>query len=269
MAYRRRKNKHTAVKVIATLLVIITALLCTACAALDFLPPEIAEIFNSFLGNEEDGGGKNNVPEYVDLDSIPAYSDNAYVVINSNKPFFKESDYTTKAYENYSELDSLGRCGVVMACLGKETMPEKDEERGKINNVTPSGWVQKEYSNDIVSGRWLYNRCHLIGWQLSAENDNERNLITGTRYFNAGNSEEQGMLLFENMVADYIKETGNHVLYRVTPVFEGNNLVASGILMEAYSVEDEGEGICFNVYFYNVQPGVEINYATGESKLAD
>ena len=265
MAYRRKK-KNTAKKIVAALLVFISVLICTACAALDFLPPEISNLLNSFLGGNANGG---KIPEYVDLASIPEYSDNAYVVINNNTPFFTEADYTTEAYENYSELDSLGRCGVVMACLGKETMPEKDEERGSINNVTPSGWVQKKYDASLVSGGWLYNRCHLIGWQLSAENDNEKNLITGTRYFNAGNSEEQGMLLFENMVADYIKETENHVIYRITPVFEGNNLVASGILMEAYSVEDSGEGICFNVYFYNVQPGIEIDYATGESRLAD
>lgn len=247
MAYRRKK-KNTAKKVVTTIIALLIALLGAY-----FIVPEV-------------------IPEApatnIDISNIPAYSGDAYVAINNNVPYFEESDYTTEAYENYSELDSLGRCGVVTACLGKETMPAEDEERGSINNVTPSGWVQKRYDADLVSGGWLYNRCHLIGWQLSAENDNERNLITGTRYFNAGNSEEQGMLLFENMVADYIKETENHVLYRVTPVYEGNNLVASGILMEAYSVEDSGEGICFNVYFYNVQPGITIDYATGESELA-
>lgn len=250
MAYsRKRKKKNTAKKVITTVIAILILL------------------FGGYFGYNE-LAGNNNVPDYVDLDSIPAYSGNAYVQLNGGTPFFTEADYTTEAYENYSELDSLGRCGVVMACLGKETMPEDDEERGKINNVTPSGWVQAKYDAALVSGGYLYNRCHLIGWQLSAENDNERNLITGTRYFNAGNSEEQGMLLFETLVADYINETGNHVLYRVTPVFEGNNLVANGVLMEAYSVEDNGEGICFNVFFYNVQPGIEIDYATGESRLA-
>jgi DNA-entry nuclease len=258
------KSKRIGIKIIALIIALMAALLCTSCAALDYPPPEIADFFNAFFGGEE-----NSLPEYIDVNSIPEYSNKAYVEVNGNTPFFTEADYTTTAYENYSELDSLGRCGVVMACLGKETMPKKDEDRGSINNVTPSGWVQKKYDASLVSGGWLYNRCHLIGWQLSAENDNEKNLITGTRYFNAGNSEEQGMLLFENMVADYIKETGNHVLYRVTPVYNGNNLLASGILMEAYSVEDNGEGICFNVYFYNVQPGVEIDYATGESRLAD
>ena len=256
MAYRRKKKqKHTFAKVASTIIALIIAFLGAY-----FIVPEVM--------NSNPAG---TVPSYVDLDSIPSYSGTAYVKVNNNTPYFTEDDYTTEAYENYSELDSLGRCGVVMACLGKETMPAKDEERGSISHVTPSGWEgnNNRYDSDIVSGGWIYNRCHLIGWQLSAENDNERNLITGTRYFNAGNSEEQGMLLFENMVADYIKETENHVLYRVTPVFEGNNLIASGILMEAYSVEDEGDGICFNVYFYNVQPGVEIDYATGENKLAD
>ena len=210
------------------------------------------------------------------LDQILGDTDNwgenpteAYIEVNGNIPYFTDADKTTTAYENYAPLDSLGRCGVVMACIGRELMPKADEERGSISSVTPSGWEQAKYDTALVDGGYLYNRAHLIGWQLSAENDNEKNLITGTRYFNAGNSEEQGMLLFENMVADYIKETGNHVLYRVTPVYEGNNLLAGGILMEAYSVEDNGEGICFNVYFYNVQPGIEIDYATGESRIAN
>ncbi len=264
MAYRNKK-KHFGIKIIAMLLAVVATLLCVSCAALDFLPPEIADKLGSFFG-----GSENTVPSYVNVDSIPEYSGSAYVQVNDGKPYFTEADYTTEAYENYSELDSLGRCGVVIACLGKETMPKNGEERESISHVTPSGWEgnNKRYDGDIVSGGWIYNRCHLIGWQLSAENDNERNLITGTRYFNAGNDEERGMLAFENMVADYIKETGNHVLYRVTPVYNGNDLVARGILMEAYSVEDEGEGICFNVYFYNVQPGIEIDYATGANKLA-
>jgi DNA-entry nuclease len=256
MAYRRKKKKHTFAKVASTIIALIIAFLGAY-----FIAPEM-------LGTPS---STTTITSAVDISSIPKYSGSAYVQVNGGNPFFTEDDYTTEAYEHYSELDALGRCGVVMACLGKETMPAKDEERGKINNITPSGWEgnNNKYPSDIVSGGWIYNRCHLIGWQLSAENDNEKNLITGTRYFNAGNSEEQGMLLFENMVADYIKETENHVLYRVTPVFEGNNLVASGILMEAYSVEDNGEGICFNVYFYNVQPGVIIDYATGENRLAD
>jgi DNA-entry nuclease len=257
MAYRRRKkNNHTLAKVLSTLIAIIMAFIGAY-----FVVPEIID---------GTGSATTSIPSAVDISSIPEYSGSAYAAVNGNVPFFEESDYTTTAYENYSELDSLGRCGVVMACLGKETMPKEGEERESISHVTPSGWEgnNKRYDGDIVSGGWIYNRCHLIGWQLSAENDNERNLITGTRYFNAGNDEERGMLAFENMVADYIKDTGNHVLYRVTPVYTGNNLVANGILMEAYSVEDEGDGICFNVYFYNVQPGVEIDYATGANKLA-
>lgn len=194
----------------------------------------------------------------VKISNIPAYSGKAYVVINNNQPNFSSSELTTVGYEKYSSLDSLGRCGVALASCGEEIMPADGEERGSISSIKPSGWVQAKYSN--VSGGYLYNRCHLIGWQLSAENANNKNLITGTRYMNT-----EGMLPFENMVADYINETGNHVAYRITPVYDGNNLVASGVQMEAYSVEDDGEGICFNVYCYNVQPGVKINYATGAS----
>ena len=164
---------------------------------------------------------------------------------------------TTESYEYYSELDLDGRCGIVVANLGEDLMPT--EERGQIGQVKPSGWKTIKYDN--VDGKFLYNRCHLIGFQLAGENANEKNLITGTRYMNT-----EGMLPFENLVADYIRETGNHVLYRVTPIFEGDNLVASGVQMEAKSVEDDGEGICFNVYVYNVQPGIEIDYATGESR---
>lgn len=194
----------------------------------------------------------------VSLSSIPAYSGSPYVAINNNVPFFTDNDMTTTAFENYSSLDALGRCGVAYANVCTETMPT--EERGAIGSVKPSGWHTVKY--DIVSGKYLYNRCHLIGYQLSAENANTKNLITGTRYLNV-----EGMLPFENMVADYIKETNNHVLYRVTPMFDGNNLVASGVLMEAKSVEDNGDGILFNVYCYNVQPGITIDYATGESAL--
>ena len=195
-----------------------------------------------------------------DLDKIPEFDKSkAYVVINENIPAFKEDELTTKSFECYSELDELGRCGVVYANIGKDTMPT--EERKSIGQIKPTGWHTVKY--DCVDGKYLYNRCHLIGYQLTAENANEKNLITGTRYMNV-----EGMLPFENMVADYIKETGNHVLYRVTPIFKENNLVASGVQMEAKSVEDNGEGILFNVYIYNNQPGIEINYLTGESKLA-
>lgn len=194
----------------------------------------------------------------VDPSTLPAYSGTAYVVINNNQPNFSSSELTTTGYEKYSSLDSLGRCGVALASCGKEIMPGADEERKSISSIKPTGWIQKSYSG--ISGGYLWNRCHLIGWQLSAENANRENLITGTRYMNIN-----GMLPFENMVADYIKETGNHVAYRITPIFEGRNLVCSGVQMEAYSIEDDGDGICFNVYCYNVQPGITINYATGDS----
>ena len=197
----------------------------------------------------------------LDPTTLPAYSGAPYIVINNNIPAFSEDELTTTAYETYSDLDALGRCGAALASCGIETMPGDDEDRGSISSVTPSGWVQAEYNH--ISGKWLYNRMHLIGWQLSAENANKRNLVTGTNYLNI-----EGMLPFENMVADYIKETGNHVAYRVTPIFEGNNLLCSGVEMEGYSIEDGGEGICFHVYCYNVQPGVSLNYATGESTLS-
>lgn len=191
---------------------------------------------------------------YADINEIPQYTDEIYVTINNNIPYFEEKDYTTKSFEKYSKLDKLGRCGVAYANICKEIMPTK--ERESISDVNPTGWKQKKYD-----GEYLYNRCHLIGHQLAGEDANELNLITGTRYFNV-----KGMLTFENIVADYIEDNeNNHVLYRVTPIFEGNNLVASGVLMEAYSVEDNGIGVCFNVFVYNVQPGINIDYATGKS----
>lgn len=201
------------------------------------------------------GGG---TAKPVDLSSIPAYSGTAYVTINNNKPSFSSAELTTKGYEKYSPLDNLNRCGVAIASCGKEIMPGANEERGSISSIKPSGWNQAKYEG--ISGGWLWNRCHLIGWQLSAENANRENLITGTRYMNIN-----GMLPFENMVADYIRETGNHVAYRITPIYKGNNLVCSGVQMEAYSIEDNGDGIEFNVYCYNVQPGINIDYADGSS----
>lgn len=196
----------------------------------------------------------------VSLEEIPPFSGEPYVVLDDNQPGFTEDDLTTESFEEYSDLDALNRCGAAYANVGVDLMPT--EKRESISNVRPSGWVTAKY--DFVDGKYLYNRCHLIGFQLTGENANEKNLITGTRYMNV-----DGMLPFENMVADYVKETENHVLYRVTPVFEGDNLVASGVQMEALSVEDKGEGVCFNIYAYNNQPGVEINYATGESWPAD
>ena len=192
------------------------------------------------------------------LSEVPAYNGEPYVAINGNTPYFTDDDLTTTSFETYSPLDDLGRCGVTYACVGQDIMPT--EERGSIGQVKPTGWHTVKY--DCVDGKYLYNRCHLIGYQLTGENANEENLITGTRYLNI-----EGMLPFENMVADYVQETNNHVLYRVTPIFEGENLLASGVLMEGYSVEDEGAEICFCVYAYNVQPGVTINYATGDSAL--
>lgn len=210
---------------------------------------------NSDSSNSYVASSKNN---NATLDNIPAYSGNAYVAINDNKPNFSESDFSTNSWEKYSPLDDLGRCGVAFANVGTDLMPT--DNRGDIASVKPTGWHSVKY--DIVDGKYLYNRCHLIGYQLTAENANKNNLITGTRYLNV-----TGMLPFENMVADYVKETNNHVLYRVTPIFEGNDLVAKGVQMEAKSVEDNGEGIEFNVFIYNVQPGITIDYATGDSGL--
>jgi len=196
------------------------------------------------------------VPSYAIAD-IPTYNGEAYVVINDNVPNFKEEDYTLESFERYSELDFLGRCGTAYANISVDTMPT--EERGSIGMVKPSGWHTVKY--DFVDGKYLYNRCHLIGFQLTGENANEKNLITCTRYMNTG-----AMLDFENKVAKYVKETKNHVLYRVTPIFEGTNLIASGVEMEAYSIEDSGKGIQFHVYVYNVQDGVKINYSDGTSE---
>ena len=200
-----------------------------------------------------------NVPFYT-LEDLPEYSGEPYVVLNENVPDFPQEDETTNSFERYSPLDDLGRCGTAYANIGTDLMPT--EERGSIGQVKPSGWQTVKY--DCVDGKYLYNRCHLIGYQLSGENANEENLITGTRYLNV-----EGMLPFEDQVADYVQETNNHVLYRVTPIFEGDNLLASGVVMEAKSVEDDGTGVCFCVYVYNVQPGVVIDYATGASWLEE
>lgn len=189
---------------------------------------------------------------------LPVYTGKPYVEVNQNTPFFTREEMGTEAWEQYSELDSLGRCGVAFANICPELMPAG--ERENIGAIRPSGWHTIKY--DVIADRYLYNRCHLIGYQLAGENANEKNLITGTRYLNI-----EGMLPWENLVADYVERTGNHVLYRVTPCYEGENLVASGVRMEAFSVEDQGAGVCFHVYCYNVQPGIIIDYATGESRL--
>ena len=222
---------------------------------------ESADGDSQAVSSSENGGNRVSSASGTsfNLADVPAYSGQPYVAVNGNVPYFTEDDLTDVSFESYSDLDSLGRCGVAYASVSTDTMPT--EKRGSIGEVKPTGWINAKY--DFVDGKYLYNRCHLIGYQLTAENANEKNLITGTRYLNV-----QGMLPFENLTADYVKETENHVMYRVTPVFEGDNLVASGVLMEAESVEDEGDGVLFCVYVYNVQPGVTIDYATGKSELA-
>ncbi len=203
------------------------------------------------------GASEQNQSSF-EITEIPEYSGIPYVEIHDNIPDFSSKELSTTSYEEYSDLDALGRCGVATLIIGQDIMPT--EERGKIGMIKPSGWKTIKYDN--VNGKYLYNRCHLIGYQLSGENANEKNLITGTRYLNV-----EGMLPFENMVADFVKENGNHVIYRVTPIFDGDNLVADGVQMEGYSIEDEGESICFNVFVFNVQPGIYIDYTNGESTL--
>lgn len=199
---------------------------------------------------------KKKAKQGIDSKHIPKFDDEPYMIVNHNEPDFSKREITEVSFERYSQLDRFGRCGVALACVGTDMMPT--EKRGSIGMVKPTGWHTVKY--EFVDGKYLYNRCHLIGYQLTGENANEKNLITGTRYMNV-----DGMLPFEDMVADYVKETKNHVMYRVTPVYKENNLLASGVQMEGYSVEDKGKGISFNVYCYNVQPGVKIDYKTGES----
>ncbi len=223
-------------------------------------------LFENINQDIEKTNETNTTPSIVqeniafDLSTIPEYISSPYVEINNNMPYFNEEDYTTEAFEKYSEWEN-GKSGVAFANICKEIMPKEGEERGEIGNIKDlSGWVQKRYDN-LIKDKYLYNRCHLIGWQLAGENANKRNLITGTRYLNT-----EGMLPFENVVAEYIRSyPNNHVLYRVTPIFKDNNKLASGVQMEAWSIEDNGQGIHFNVYCYNVQPGIVIDYETGES----
>ena len=222
----------------------------------DSLENDLTENASTENDSAEKDSTDNNLTEF-DFSSVPEYSGFPYVEINDNIPFFSDEELSTASYEEYAELDSLGRCGVCVACIGKDIMPT--EKRGKIGHIKPSGWNQKKYPG-LVDGNYLYNRCHLIGYLLTGENDNVRNLITGTRYFNT-----EIMLPFEIMVADYIMDTNNHVMYRVTPYFEGDNLLASGVLMEAKSVEDDE--ILFCVFCYNIQPGVVIDYLDGSSHL--
>ena len=212
-------------------------------------------------GSNQNVQVSENTQTSFNLDDIPEFDGKTpYVIINNNEPNFPEEDFNSNSFEKYSELDSLGRCGVAYANVSKETMPT--EARGEISKVKPTGWHTVKY--DCVEGKYLYNRCHLIGYQLTAENANKQNLITGTRYLNV-----DGMLPFENQVAEYVKQENGHVLYRVTPIFEGNNLVANGVQMEAESVEDKGEKVKFNVYAYNVQPNIKIDYSTGNSELIE
>ena len=254
-----KKSKKTPVTIITTIVVVIMTLL-------GWINKESLQeyLFSEYgiFGSEEIYNDELEVYALKDVDEIlsvvPAFTDQPYVVINDNVPFFTEEEKTTmEAIELFSELDGLGRCGTALANVCKELMPTADRE--DIGQVKPSGWKTAKY--DHVDRKYLYNRCHLIGFQLTGENANEKNLITGTRYMNV-----DGMLPFENMIDDYVDETENHVLYRVTPIYEGDELVARGVLMEAYSIEDQGEGICFNVYAYNNQPGVVIDYATGDSR---
>ena len=219
----------------------------------------LALVLTGCQGELPSGASQTSSAAQVSLEELPAYGGEPYVELDGNQPQLSLEDFTGESFETYSPMDPLGRCGAAYACIGQDLMPTEDRE--SISSVHPTGWVQAEYS--FVDGGSLYNRCHLIGFQLTGENANEENLITGTRYLNV-----EGMLPFENLVADYIKETGNHVLYRVTPIFKGDNLVASGVEMEALSVEDNGAGVRFHVFVYNVQPGVEIDYATGESRLS-
>lgn len=236
------------------------------CLMLNGLALALLGCVNQVIGkeNSEQGISLVTVNESIDKDKhinikdIPIYHGIPYVKINDNIPFFLENDFTTEEYEQYSDLDSLGRCGVAKAVIGYDMMPE--DEREKIGGIKPTGWHSVKY--DIIKGEYLYNRCHLIAYQLTGQGANEKNLITGTRYLNV-----KGMLPFENMVVDYIVETKKHVLYRVTPMFEEDNLLASGVLMEAMSVEDKGKGVCFNVFVYNVQPGIDIDYSDGGSRL--
>lgn len=246
--YHPKRKSRLAAVLLALLLCAGSALAMTGCSAEDALDAlNQAEKLFSIEG------------ETVTVEELPEYDGHPYIAVNDNMPDFDEDDLTEDSFEMYSDLDSLGRCGVCYANVGQDLMPT--EKRGSIGSVKPTGWVTSKY--DFVDGKYLYNRCHLLGYQLTAENANERNLITGTRYMNT-----EGMLPFENLVADYVRESGGHVLYRVTPVFYGDELVARGVQMEGFSVEDKGASVCFNVFVYNVQPGVTIDYADGSNQAS-
>ncbi len=248
---------------IGVILAFLLCMLISGCGADDGINGN-AGIYGENTMSEYDSSQElfqDSAADSVDLDNIGEYSGLPYIYLNGNIPYFTDEEKTnTNTFENYSSLDDLGRCGVAFANICKEIMPT--EERGSIGQIKPSGWHTVRY-DELIDGKYLYNRCHLIGYQLAGENANELNLITGTRSLNI-----DGMLGFENTVSEYVEETDNHVLYRVTPVFEGRNLVAKGVEIEAWSVEDNGAGICFNVFCYNAQPGIEIDYATGDSWLS-
>jgi len=264
MNREQRARRRLAAPLLAAALALLAACGLQPPAAVVELPtappssPAASQQPSSPAASQQAPAGEGGGTQTFTLEALPPFTDTPYVVLEDNVPDFPAEDMTSAAFESYSELDSLGRCGAAYACVCRETMPT--EKREDIGSVHPSGWNQARY--DFVDGEALYNRCHLIGFQLTGENANEENLITGTRYMNVA-----GMLPFEDMVADYVKETDGRVLYRVTPIFEGDNLVASGVRMEGLSLEDGGAGVCFDVYVYNVQPGVRINYADGASAL--
>ena len=235
--------------------VIACALSLVGCSGAQSFTGQVVETAEAKIIVSQGASGELSAPD-VSLDDIPEYDGESTVELNGGKPYFDESDFGGEGYEEYSSLDSEGRCGVCEAVVGTETMPT--EKRGEIGMVKPTGWHTVRY--DWVDGKYLYNRCHLIGYQLTGENANTKNLITGTRSMNV-----EGMEPYENEVADYVRDTGNHVLYRVTPLFEGDDLVAEGVVMEAQSVEDNGDGVEFCVFCYNEEPGVEIDYATGDN----
>lgn len=258
--------KKSKIKGIIILLVMISFLLGTKDAAKEFFPQDWIKVEDLEATSEKEFHPANSdiqeadnqmEPDSFHISMVQEYTGKPYSIVNDGMPYFIDEEVTNESYVALLPLDKLGRCQAAMACLGPETMPKEDEERGEIGSVKPSGWCQNKY--DCVQGKYVVNRCHMIGWLLSGINGDERNLITGTRYMNLE------MLEFEEMVARYIKVTGNHVMYRVTPIFIGEELMARGLLLEGYSVEDNGKEICFNVYFYNVEPGVEFNYNSGEN----
>lgn len=258
MSYKkRRKKRKTTASAFFKMMISLTALLCVIAFGEKVLEYNGLELtINGIVDNSTSETGTGATGASFDISMVSEYEEEPYEVINGNVPFFNSDDYKAESFEHYSELDSLGRCGEAFACVGKDIMPK--EERGAIGHVKPAGWHTIKY--DCIPDRYLYNRCHLIAFELTGENANVQNLTTGTRYMNA-----TGMLPFENKIAAYVKDTNNHVLYRVTPIFVGEELVCRGVLMEAMSMEDGGEGICFCVFCYDVQPGVVIDYLTGDS----